>query len=598
MSRSQDPSKHTLEDFNKSSMELIKTYFQACLMTNEHNKVPHTSWQDMFNVGHIYQHWFRELTSRRDTVLNSQKDFFKDYYQLCENMQSMLLGKAAEPIIKPQKNDKRFKANEWNEQPYFYFLQQTYLIFVHHCLQFIEENSSADPKIARQISFFTRQYLDAIAPTNFAFSNPDVLRQFINTKSESVMHGMMHFYDDIVQGKGQWHLKMTDMSAFEIGKNIATTAGKVVFQNRMMQLIQYSPVTKEVYQRPILLIPPWINKYYILDLRENNSFVKWIVEQGYTVFMISWVNPDQSYNDVTFENYVNDGLLAALDAIEEATQEKTMNVLGFCIAGTMLASALAYMKSKNDKRIASATFLASLIDFNDPGEMEVFIDENQIASLEKKMEAQGFLDGRALMTVFNLLRANELFWPYYINNYLCGKDPFAFDLLYWNCDSSNLPHKMMSYYLRNMYLENRLAHKNSLSLNGVKLDLSSVKTPCYFLSTEQDHIAPWESIYIGAQCLQGPVTFVLGGSGHIAGIVNPPSSHKYTYRYCNDDAKKFNTSEKWYKSAILQEGSWWPHWDEWLSKNSGVKVKARIPGEGSLDVIQDAPGDYVKKKLF
>ncbi len=586
----------SLEHLNQASMDLMKTYFNACEVISNHNRVPHANWQDIFNVEYIYQKWFSELTRDPSKIFQAQTAFFTDYFKLCTHVQNMMLGKKQEPLITPEKTDKRFRASDWKEKPYYYYLHQSYLLFAHHCLQFVEQNASHDPKISRQITFFTRQYLDALSPSNFMQTNPEVIKKTIESKGENLTMGFKNFLDDIVKGDGHWSIKMTDASAFEVGKNIAITPGKVVFQNKMMQLIQYAPTSQKVYQKPLLIIPPWINKFYILDITEDHSFVKWILEQGFTVFMISWVNPDSSYRDISFEDYLESGILAALDAIELSTGEKSVNALGFCIGGTLLATALAYMKAKNDHRIESATYLTSLIDFTDPGEIEVFIDDQQVSSIESKMESDGYLDGRALMATFNMLRANDLFWSYYINNYLCGQTPHAFDLLYWNSDSSNLPMKMVSFLLRSLYLDNLLA-SNGLTVKNVKLDLNSVTTPSYFLSTELDHIAPWQSTYLGTQLLKGPVTFVLAGSGHIAGVINPPSSHKYGYRHTELDAKAYPDSETWFENSYQEEGSWWEHWINWLKPHGGTKVNPRIPGEGKLPIIQDAPGDYVKKKL-
>ncbi|HRE31843.1 MAG TPA: class I poly(R)-hydroxyalkanoic acid synthase, partial [Candidatus Berkiella sp.] len=452
-------------------------------------------------------------------------------------------------------------------------------------------------KLKKQISFFTKQYLDALAPSNFALTNPTVFQQMLTSQGENIRKGMQNWFEDLLNNPSHWQIQMTNTKAFELGRNIALTKGKVVLQNRLMQLIQYEPTTPTVYQKPLLMVPPWINKYYILDLNEKKSLVKWLGEQGITVFMISWVNPDKSYQDVCFEDYLSEGILTAFDAITKATNEKSINALGFCIGGTLLAVACAYLKAKNQSTIASATFLTSLIDFSEPGDIGVFIDENQIKNIERKMALDGYLDGRAMMSTFNLLRANDLQWSYYINNYLQGKKPIAFDLLFWNSDPSNLPAKMHSYYLRNFYLENRLCIPNALTVLNEKLNLNNVDIPCYFFSTSQDHIAPWQSTFMGAKCFNGNVTFVLGGAGHIAGVVNPPNQHKYGYRSTDIDIKSFSCAQEWLKCTTTHEGSWWLHWGEWLKMHAGNTVKPRIPGRGKLKTIQDAPGDYVRKKI-
>jgi polyhydroxyalkanoate synthase len=363
-----------------------------------------------------------------------------------------------------------------------------------------------------------------------------------------------------------------------------------VFQNDLMQLIQYTPSTDTVHKRPLLIVPPWINKYYILDLREKNSFVKWAVGEGHTVFIVSWVNPDARFAAKSFENYLNEGPLAALDAIERATGEREVNVVGFCLGGTLVATSLGYLAAKSDKRVKSATFFATLIDFTRAGELEVFVDEQQVEALEKRMEERGYLEGSEMAATFNMLRANDLIWSFVVNNYLLGRDPFPFDLLYWNSDSTRMPAAMHSFYLRNMYLQNSLAQPGGIVMNDTPVDVSRVEVPTYFISTIEDHIAPWKSTYSGARLFRGPVRFVLGGSGHIAGIINPPAANKYGY-WTNDarDAEP----DAWLAAAKNHPGSWWTDWARWIAKHAGGKVSARVPGEGKLRAIEDAPGSYV-----
>ncbi|MEX2352906.1 MAG: alpha/beta fold hydrolase, partial [Gammaproteobacteria bacterium] len=374
-------------------------------------------------------------------------------------------------------------------------------------------------------------------------------------------------------------------------KNVAVSPGKVIFQNELMQLIQYAPTTTEVYKRPVLIIPPWINKFYILDLQPKNSLIKWLTEQGHTVFVISWINPDESLSDKDFQDYVFDGPLTALDAIKKATGEAKVNAIGYCIGGTLLSATLAYMKAKQDKRIVSATFFVSLIDFSEPGDLGVFIDDLQVQNLEEKMNARGFHDGKEMAMAFNLLRSNDLIWSFYVNNYLLGKDPMPFDLLYWNSDSTRMPAKMHSTYLRTMYLENRFKEPGGLTVGDVAIDVSQIDTPSYFISTEDDHIAPWKSTYLGARLFSGPVRFVLGKSGHIAGIVNHPDAKKYGYY--TGPAPELDADD-WYQQVESHDGSWWPDWNQWVLAYAGEKVPARQPGDGELKPIEDAPGSYVK----
>jgi polyhydroxyalkanoate synthase len=384
---------------------------------------------------------------------------------------------------------------------------------------------------------------------------------------------------------------MTDSKAFELGVNIATTPGQVVFQNELMQLIQYEPATKKVWKRPLLIIPPWINKYYILDLREKNSFIRWAVSEGMTVFVISWVNPDARLAHKDFADYLTEGPLAALGAIEQATGEDDANVIGYCLGGTLLAATLGWLAAKKQKRIASATFMTALIDFTAAGELEVFIDEGQVASLEKKMAERGYLEGSEMANTFNLLRANDLIWSFVINNYLLGRDPFPFDLLHWNCDSTRMPAKMHSFYLRNMYMKNRLREPGGLTLAGVPIDLSKVHLPTYFVSAIEDHIAPWKTTFAGRRLMKGDARFVLSGSGHIAGMINPPSANKYGY-WTNDGPAE--SADAWFAGAMQNEGSWWTDWREWIAPYLDREVPARIPGKARLPILEAAPGAYAR----
>lgn len=396
--------------------------------------------------------------------------------------------------------------------------------------------------------------------------------------------------DDLERGQGKLAIRMTDLDAFKLGENIAVTPGKVVYQNDLMQLIQYAPTTDEVARRPLLIIPPWINKYYILDLRPDNSFIRWAVDQGMTVFVVSWVNPDEALATRSFEDYMDLGPLAALDAMEQATGQKEANVIGYCLGGTLLASTLAYMKASNDSRIKSATYFTTMVDFADAGELSVFIDEEQLAALEAKMNERGYLEGSEMATTFNMLRANDLIWSFVVNNYLLGKDPFPFDLLYWNSDSTRMPAAMHSFYLRSMYQDNKLVEPGGITLKGVPIDLTTVETPTFILSTREDHIAPWTSTYAATQIYKAPVRFCLSASGHIAGVVNPPSAEKYCYW---TNTKTPSDPEAWLRGAKKHDGSWWPEWQRWVSRHSGGKVPARAPGDGKLKPVEDAPGSYV-----
>ena len=433
-----------------------------------------------------------------------------------------------------------------------------------------------------------------MSPTNFAATNPKVLKAAAETKGESLIKGLDQLLKDLEKGKGELRISMTDTEAFELGVNVAVTPGKVVYQNDLMQLLQYDPTTKEVAKWPLLIVPPWINKFYILDLQPKNSFIKWATDQGHTVFVIAWVNPDERHADKQFENYMLEGPLEAMDAIEKATGEKDLNVIGYCIGGTLTASTLAYMAVKKDNRVKSATFFTTMVDFSEPGELGVFIDEEQLQRLDEHMEKIGFLDGRYMSQVFNMMRDNDLIWSFVVNNYLMGREPMAFDLLYWNSDNTRMPKMMHSLYLRKIYLENKLVELGGITMGGVPIDLTKIKTPVYWLSKKDDHIAPWKSTYMATQLYQGPKKFVLSASGHIAGVINAPAANKYCYW---TNAKTPEDPDAFFDGAKQHEGSWWPDWQKWVAKHSNGQVPARKPGDGKLKVIEDAPGSYAKVRI-
>jgi polyhydroxyalkanoate synthase len=430
-----------------------------------------------------------------------------------------------------------------------------------------------------------------MAPSNFALSNPVVLRETIDSRGENLVRGLNNLLTDLENSDGQLRIRMTDPDAFTLGENIAVAPGQVVYQNDLIQLIQYTPTTEQTHSRPLLIVPPWINKYYILDLQPKNSFIKWAVGQGYTVFVISWANPDTELAAKTFDDYLLEGPLAALDAIEQATGEAEVTAVGYCLGGTLLACTLGYMAAKGDERIKAATYLASMIDFSEPGDLGVFVDEDQLEALEERMSDKGYLEGSDMANTFNMLRANDLIWAFVVNNYLMGRDPFPFDLLYWNSDSTRMPAAMHSFYLRKMYIENKLIEPGGLTLAGQPIDITRIKTPTYMLSTREDHIAPWASTYAATQLYGGPVSFVLAASGHIAGVINPPDANKYSHW---KNPKCPATAEAWLEGATEQEGSWWQDWDKWNARKSGKKIPARQPGDGKLAIIEAAPGSFAK----
>ncbi len=549
---------------------------------------------DPLNIGEAFFEMTRLMMTDAAKMIEAQAALWQDYMTLWQNTTRRFLGETTEPIAMPEKDDRRFSDPSWSDNGVFDFIKQSYLLTSRWMVDTVRDVEGLDDQTAKKVDFYTRQFADAMAPSNFVMTNPQVLQATIDSRGENLVKGLENMLDDLERGDGSLRIRMVDDEAFEVGKNIATTPGKVVAQTDLMQLIQYEPTTKQVHKRPLLIIPPWINKFYILDLRPKNSFIRWAVEQGHTVFVVSWVNPDEKLADKGFEDYMLEGTLAALDAIEAATGEKETNVIGYCLGGTLLAATLGYMAATNDDRIVSATFFVSLIDFEEPGELGVFIDDEQLAALEERMDERGYLEGSEMATTFNMLRANDLIWSFVINNYLLGKDPFPFDLLYWNSDSTRMPAAMHKFYLRKMYVENKLIEPGGIELNGVPIDLSKVKTPKFLLSTREDHIAPWKSTYAGVHAYGGPSRFCLAASGHIAGVVNPAESGKYSHW---TNTKKPKDPDAWLAGATEKPGSWWSEWDKWISRHGGGKVPARTPGDGDLKVIEDAPGSYVKAKL-
>ena len=546
---------------------------------------------DPLNIGSAFLEMTARMMADPAKLMQAQMNLWNDYMKLWQTTSRRLMGEPAEPVVEPEAGDRRFTHESWDENHLFDFVKQSYLLTARWMQSTVRDVEGMDDKTAQKVDFYTRQFADAMAPSNFVMTNPEVLSATIESGGENLVKGLENLLDDLERGKGRLDIKMTDTEAFEPGRNVAVTPGKVVYQTDLMQLIQYQPTTDKVYKRPLLIMPPWINKYYILDLREKNSFVKWAVAEGFTVFVVSWVNPDETLAAKTFEDYMIEGPLAALDAMEKATGEREANVIGYCLGGTLLACTLAYMKAKNDTRFKSATFLAALTDFEDAGELGVFIDEEQLTALEQKMQETGYLEGAHMATTFNMLRANDLIWSFVVNNYLLGKDPFPFDLLYWNSDSTRLPAAMHIYYLRKMYQENLLVQPGGLTFDGVAIDLTTIETPAFMLSTKEDHIAPWKSTYALTRLLSGPVKFVLAASGHIAGVVNPPAANKYSHW---TGAKNPTSPDDWLANAKEHPGSWWPVWAKWAGRHGGGKVKARVPGDGQIEIIEDAPGSYVK----
>ena len=614
-------------------------------------------------VSKAYQALWQQMLSDPRRLVEAQVALWQDYAKLWENTARRLAGEEVAPAATPEPGDRRFKDEAWSENPLYDHIKQSYLLASKFMLSTVRETEGLDAHTAHKVDFYTRQFVDALAPTNFAMTNPEVARRTVETGGENLVQGLSNMLEDLERGQGRLRVRMTDPEKFRLGENVAVTPGKVVFENDLMQLLQYAPATETVRRRPLLIVPPWINKYYILDLRPKNSFIRWAVERGHTVFVISWVNPDERLAGKTMTDYLLEGPVAALEAVGKATGESSVNAIGYCLGGTLLAATLAYLKTRDaadavraaengdagespeaatdaeetpaaesgdtdeirrepeavenawaatettgaagrpettnpsatDRRpaVESATFFTTMVDFAEPGELGVFIDEEQLALVEESMQDTGYFDGAKMAEAFNLLRANDLIWSFVVNNYLMGKDPFPFDLLYWNSDSTRMPRAMHSAYLRDMYQNNRLREPGGITLDGVPINLSTIDVPVYILSTREDHIAPWKSTYAATRLYRGPVRFVLAMSGHIAGVVNPPSANKYGY-YTGETTE---TPEAWFEAAVAHEGSWWPDWDAWVSEHDGGEAPAREPGADALPAIENAPGRYVKVRI-
>jgi len=578
-----------LTDIAERSGRLFRLYAERLAREDGYQVI------DPRTVAATFQQFAQKAAADPASIAQGQLALWNDLALLWQRTASRILFNAqVEPVIEPAQQDKRFKNDAWVANPFFDYVKQSYLLLARYCQSAVDGITGLEPHTHHQAQFYTRQFVNALSPTNFAATNPAVVEASIETRGDNLINGLRNLLEDLERGGGRLSLKMTDLRAFKFGENIASSPGKVVFQNELMQLLQYAPSTPKVHRRPLLIVPPWINKFYILDLKPKNSFIKWCTDQGHTVFVISWVNPGAELADKGFSDYLLEGPLAALDAIKLATGEAEVNVVGYCIGGTLTASALAYMAATNDTRVASATLFTSLLDFADVGDISVFLDDAQLELADQHMNRLGYLEGHHMSEAFNLLRENDLIWFFFVNNYLMGREPAAFDLLYWNSDSTRMPANMHSFYLRNMYYRNVLKDAGGIELAGVPIDLRKIEVPVYFVSTREDHIAPWRSTYAGTQLVSGPVRFVLGASGHIAGVINPPSAEKYGY-WTGETLP--DEPEAWLNRATYHQGSWWTDWTKWIARHGGGQVPARQPGAGKLAAIEDAPGSYVQVRV-
>ena len=588
----QEPAAATPGDFYalaQKSQRVVRAFWER---QAEENASGGFSVVDNQGVTQAFADFTQSLLTNPGKLVEGQMRLFQDNMNLLQEFQKRAAGMDIEPPEMVARGDRRFQDKAWEEDLVFDYLKQAYLISSRMVNTLVEDTEAA-PETNKQVAFFTRQFLSTMAPSNFALTNPKVLREVKKTGGKNLVKGLENLLSDLEQGRGQLRISMTDKDAFEVGENVAVSPGKIVFQNDLMQLIQYAPSTEQVYKRPLLIVPPWINKFYVLDLQPKNSLIKWIVDESYTLFVISWVNPRQDLAHKTFDDYMREGPLAALDAIEAAIGEKEVNLLGFCIGGILTTATLAYMAAIGDRRVKSTSLLASMVDFRDVGEVSVFVNEKQLERIKEHVARKGYLEGEHMGDMFSMMRENDLIWSFVVNNYLMGRDPIPFDLLYWNSDSTRLPAEMLVYYLESFYLKNLLMTPGGIELAGVPIDLGKITTPIYAIATKDDHIAPWVSCYPVTKATSGPVRFVLGASGHIAGIVNPPARRKYAYW---TNSKTPGDPNVWLAAAKAHEGSWWPDWERWLRKKSGRKFTARVPGASGLEAIEDAPGSYVKTR--
>jgi polyhydroxyalkanoate synthase subunit PhaC len=549
---------------------------------------------DPLGVGEAVNSVWSKLAADPEGLRDAHGELWRRYGEIWQSHATRYFAGPGAPMpeVTPIK-DRRFKDPEWQTDPFFSMMRETYLATAGFITDLVERTEGVDADTKRKAAFFIKQAVDAASPSNFLLTNPTILRATLEQSGQNLLRGLDNLGQDLKRGRGYLSISQADPDAFEVGVNIATSPGKVIFRNEIIEIIQYDPATDTVYEAPLLIFPPWINKFYIMDLQPKNSMIRWLVGQGHTVFLASWVNPDASLAERTFEDYMRDGVFAGVEAVTKAANTKKVNTVGYCIGGTLLAATLAYMSAKGDDRIQSATFFASQSDFELAGELKVFTDAHAIQFLDERMEAEGgVLDAQVMADTFNSLRANDLIWNYVVDNYYLGNQPPPFDLLYWNADQTRMPRALHLFYLQRFYQDNAMA-RGDLTMLGEKIDLKNVKIPIFMQSSREDHIAPFASIYRGARLFGGPVRFVMAGSGHIAGVINPPAANKYQH-WLNSELP--DTVEEWMAGAVEHPGSWWPAWNGWLAEISGKQVRARKPGDGPLAAIEDAPGSYVRVK--
>ena len=589
----------TLPDPARFAQNLARLAEQAALLAQvmaSHQEVQkkeaETQVVPMAQIGKtLGEVWQAHLNDPKKLV-EAQARLWAQYGEVWNNAWARAMGQQIAPVIEPGKSDKRFKDRNWVENTVFDFLKQIYLVSVRWAQEMVATAPDIDEHTRQKAKFYVENIANALSPSNYPLTNPEVLRATFASNGENLLRGLEKLAKDFQTGDGRLRISQVDGTAFKLGENIATTPGKVVFRNEVFELIQYSPQVARTFEIPLLIVPPWINKFYILDLTPQKSFIRWCVENGLTVFVMSWINADEQQGRKSFSDYMREGFLTAVDAVQKAAGVDKVNTIGFCIGGSLVASSMGYMAAKNDHRVNAATFFTTQVDFEKAGDLLVYVDEEQVKWIEERMQDKGYLPGARMADAFNLLRSNDLIWSYVVNNYLLGKDPAPFDLLYWNSDSTRMPAGVHSFYLRECYLENKLSH-GRMVLDNVRIDLKKVKAPIYNLAAKEDHIAPLPSVFRLGKYFGGETTLVVSGSGHIAGVVNPPAAKKYQYW---TDGKSSTSHEEWLRTAREHAGSWWPHWLEWVTAKSGDKIAAPIPGEGKLPVLGDAPGEYVKVK--